>query len=144
MAAANKQWFWRLVNEAAPWNSAAWRLLNSRFGQLQEVLQRAHSALFDEHEPPADGATTIAVGRSGFVTTQNTAPTAVTTFTGAVKNQRMTVRAGDSETTFVDGPTLRLDQGTDWVALKGEVRDFWTPDGSTWYQVPRSLTVPDA
>lgn len=117
----------------------AWALLNQRFKQLENFLQGLTGFALGQRESTS-GATPL-VERVGGLIVRNSGSTTITAFVGGEPGQSLVVLAQDALTTIAHGPTLRMSENTDWVTRIGETRHFWTPDGATWYEVPRTLAT---
>lgn len=135
------RWSWSQLPGGTPWtraliglNTGLKRLENFLAGMLGHTLGR---------KAAGDGDTSILVTNTAIILTGNTTATTVAGFTGGEPGQSVIVLAGDNNTTFQHSGILRLDGNADWVAYRGESRQFFTYDGSTWYEVPRGLSAGD-
>lgn len=135
-------WSWREVPQATAFDGAAWRLINQRM-KLLEALVSGLRDLTVERTTIADGETDPVVTRRRGILLSNSSSTSVVRFVGGEPGQLLVVRAGDSATTVVHSPLLRLEADTDWATTTGDTRLFYTPDGLVWYEVPRAAATAD-
>lgn len=137
-----QRWTWQSIPSGTRWGTTLVVAFNTRLKTLENYLAGL-LGLSTGRKTLEDAATTPLVTQTRVVLTANTGPTSITGFRGGESGQGVVVLAGDNDTTLVHGTTLRLDQNTDWVAKKGECRQFVTFDGATWYESPRTLATPD-
>jgi hypothetical protein len=83
--------------------------------------------------------TTPDVSGSNFFKTANAGATSITNFDNGVTTQRITIVVNDANTTFVEGATLALKEGANYVASSGDVLTFYL-DGTVWREMRREIT----
>lgn len=137
------RWSWSAVPATTQWIGQTWATFNQRMKLLENYLQGLAGLSLGRRTAP-DGATVPVTSMVGAIVLENSAPTTVTAFGEGEPGQQIVVLALDSQTTVQHGTGLRLNESTDWVTRLGETRLFWTPNGATWYEVPRSLVVAGA
>ena len=84
-----------------------------------------------------NGDTTPNVSSGNMFQTQNTAPTAITTFDNGVTGQLIFILFGDGNTTLTDGATLQLQGGANWTPNTGDTIMLARGAG-VWYEFSRS------
>lgn len=129
------RWSWSAVPSTTQWVNQTWATFNQRMKLLENYLQGLTGLSLGRRTIP-DGATVPVTSMVGAILLENSAPTTVTAFGGGEPGQQIVVLALDSQTTVQHGAGIILGSGLDWVTATGETRSFWTPDGTTWYQVP--------
>jgi len=86
----------------------------------------------------ADADTTPSISRGGIFVTVNTGATSITTFDDGLTNQIITLTFGDANTTLVDGATLQLAGGVNFVATTVDAITLFF-DGTKWVETSRSI-----
>lgn len=137
-----QQWTWKDFAGSTPFNGDLWPLLNRRFRQLQ-VLAGTLVGLATGRRVADDGDASPSLTNIGGLTLANTTSTTIAAFKGGESGQTVVVLATDANTTIKNGSTIRLNNDADWTTKSGETRQFWTPDGVVWYEVPRALSSGD-
>lgn len=107
--------------------------LNTRMNQLQRTVAMLEEATGDF----ADGDTTPDVSDFSIWSTANTGATSITALDGVTGPARKTVIVGDANTTFVHSSTFVLQGAGNFAASSGNVIEFITTDGDTWYELSR-------
>jgi trimeric autotransporter adhesin len=87
--------------------------------------------------PFADGDTTPSVAGANLFETANTTPTTITGLDNGSNGQTITIIVTDATTTFQDGGNLRLSGNL--VGTPDATLTLTTLDGSTWFEVTRSV-----
>jgi hypothetical protein len=139
---AIQRWAWGSIATATEWASAAWVLFNQRLKALENFLQALTGLAVGRRDTATNADAPVVTSSAGLVL-RNTAATTITGFTGGEPGQHLVVLAQDNQTTLEHGSTIRLTGNADWVVKRGETRMLWTPDGTTWFDVPRILTTAD-
>lgn len=112
-----------------------WPQLNQRFKALENFLTGLVGFTLAVRRSVDVTVPVVEHTRSLVVT--NTGATTITGFKGGESGQHLTVLVQDALTTFPHGAAFILAAGVDWVTASGDVKQFYTPDGATWYEVPR-------
>jgi hypothetical protein len=134
------RWVWQSVQAGTPWKEQAWVLFNQRLKGLENFLGGVQGLVLGRRTVATNADAPI-VTLSGSLILRNTSATTISEFTGGEPGQVIVILALDNQTTLQHGGNIRLNGNVDWVVLSGETRQFYTPDGTTWYEVPRSLTT---
>lgn len=77
----------------------------------------------------------IAAGNNFLVS--NSGATNITGFTGGVTNQRALILCTNANTTFVNSGTFHMAGGINYACASSATIEFWTSNGSTFYEVDR-------
>lgn len=136
------RWVWQSVAASTPWKEQAWVTFNQRLKGLENFLGGLQGFVLGRRSVTTNADEPI-VTLAGSLILRNTAPTTVTTLVGGEPGQTIVVLALDNQTTFEHGSGIRMNGDVDWVVVSGETRQFYTPDGATWYEVPRVLVTAD-
>lgn len=85
-----------------------------------------------------DGATTPSVKQSNLFITGNTAPTSITNFTQGTDNQTITIQCTEANTTLVNGGTIKLAGGVNFVCSADDLITLVLRSG-VWREQGRSV-----